>query len=340
MLFKLTFMLAVCLPLTDPVENPSADVPDTVQPDAKATDTSASIPQEGLWPSKKLMNLMLARWADQAGYRYELDDEQRSNVREAVAKRWGTFLDENRSTIQPLVNEFVEMRMELEPPGKEQVQEWAKRTMPVFEQVREQLNAGTAEFREILNPRQRAKFELDALRFGVGLQVAQRKLEQWQKGEFESVEFWEPTGPARRHRHMERRHRRAAEAAKVAKTAPEPEETDQIVLELTAWDKYVREFIRIFNLDEGQRTTVLSVLSELKGRAIAHRDRHRLDIAGLEQRIATFTGSDEETAELKKQLTALYGPIDEMFQELKRRIEQIPTVTQRAEAGKQMAKDE
>lgn len=281
------------------------------------------------------MNLMLTRWADEVSRQYELDDAQRTKVREAVVKRWSGFLNEHRSAIQPIVNEFVEMRMELEPPTKERVQAWAKRATPVFEQFREQLNQGTAEFREILTPLQRSKFELQALQFGVGVQVAEQKLKQWQNGEFEPSEFWEPTtDPERRERREERRRHRQEAAKKQAKAEPEPEETDQIALELKAWEDYVKAFVRIYSLDNGQRTTALSILSELKQRAIAHRDRHRDDIAKLEERIQSFTGTEEELADLKKQLTELYGPIDEMFNELKRRIEQIPTTEQLAAVAK------
>jgi hypothetical protein len=142
-------------------------------------------------------------------------------------------------------------------------------------------------------------------------------------------EVWQPTTSQRRARRAERQRGRGAQGAKTAQAAPEPQETDQIALELTAWEQYVEEFIRIYHLDEGQRTATLSVLAELKERAIAHRDLRRDDIARLEHRIATFTGSEEELGELKKQLTELYGPIDDMFAELKRRIEQIPTAQQR-----------
>jgi hypothetical protein len=217
--------------------------------------------------------------------------------------------------------------MGLEPPQKERVESWAKRAMPVFTQFREQFSKGTDEFREVLGPAQRAKFELQALQFDVGMQFAERKLEEWQRGEFEEHEFWEPVGD-HRSRHEERRRGRMREPEERAETRPE--ETDQIALELTAWEKYVEAFIRIYRLDHGQRTTVFSVLSELKQRALAHRDRYRDDIAGLERLIEGFSGSDQELADLKEQLTRFYGPIDDMFRELKRRIESVPTAEQRA----------
>lgn len=330
MLFKLALILVAFISPPGYGETPPPEVKDTPAPARWETQAQPPTLPEGLWPSKKLMNLMLTRWADQISRKYDLEENQRTKVRQAVVERWGTFLNENRSTIQPLANEFVEMRMDLEPPTKEQVQAWARRVMPAFEKFREQVNQGTSEFREILNPLQRAEFELEALQFGVGMQVAEQKLKQWQKGEFEKVEFWEPTGAERRQRRAERRRRRMEQARKIAESAPQSQETDQIALELKAWEKYVREFIRIYKLDEGQRTAVLSVLSELKERALAHRDRHRDDIVRLERRIGTFTGAEEDLADLKKQLTELYGPIDDMFKELRRRAEPIPTAEQRA----------
>jgi hypothetical protein len=286
---------------------------------------------EGLWPSERLTELAITRWADELSRTYELDDAQRAKVREAAVKRWSTFLRDNRAALQPILNEFIEMRMELEPPAKERVQAWAERASPVFEQVREELNKGTAEFREVLIPVQQAKFDLQALQFGVGMQLAEHKLKQWKQGQFDVNEFWEPTGDrSRRRREEHGGQRMPKQGEERGVTVPAPRETDQIALELDSWDEYVEVFVRLYKLDDGQRTAVLSVLSELKLRAIAHRDRHREEIAELERRIAGFSGADQELTDLKKKLMELYGPVDEMFKELKHRIEQVPTTEQRA----------
>jgi small-conductance mechanosensitive channel len=90
----------------------------------------------------------------------------------------------------------------------------------------------------------------------------------------------------------------------------------------------------MFNLDEGQRTAAVSCLSDLKQRAIAHRDRRREDIARLEYRIEHKTATDVPLDDLKKQLSELYGPIDDMFKELQTRLDQIPTVLQREAVAK------
>jgi hypothetical protein len=290
---------------------------------------SDAVPAEGLWPSPKLLNLMLQRWAEEACEEYDLDGEQRAKVREATVKRFESFLTENRSQIQPLANEFIEMRMTLEPPSKERVQAWADRALPVFEKSRDKIRESNDEFRKVLRPLQRAKFEIDALQMNAGMAIAEQKLKGWKEGEVDKDVFWEPLPAERRQRREERRKRRADGAQSVEAVSPKTP-ADQIVAELDRWEKYVADFVLMYNLDEGQRTTALSCLSELKERAITHRDRRREDIARLEYRIEHNAADDAPLDELKKQLSELYGPIDDMFKELQTRLEMLPTAKQRA----------
>ncbi len=303
-------------------------------------ETAANAPAEieqGLWPSPNLMRLMLTRWAEDAAYEYDLDDQQREKTRKAVVQRWTRFLDEHRKDIQPLANEFLEMWMGITPPQKEHVQDWAKRAKPFFDKAANNITEGTSEYREILRPDQRIKFEIDALQMKVGLGVAQQKFDQWEKGEFEPNDFWEPIGPDRDARRDERRKRRREREAQEAqreqkRKAADEQLVDPIDAEMDVWQQYVADFISSYGLDSGQRSTVLSCLTELRDRAIAHRNRHREEIIRLEERIASNTGTDSELAEIKDQLTRLYGPIDEMFKELQSRIEQVPTGDQRVSA--------
>ncbi len=308
---------------------------------AEPPSAKSAAPTEGLWPSTKLMTLLTARWADDMAAEFEFDEEQHERLRESATTRWPKFFNDNRSQIQPLINEFVEMRFEPTPPSNERVQTWSKNALPVFEKLQGQLQEGANDLRELLSPIQKAEFEFKMAQFGVGLKMAQTKLQSWADGDFSDSDeymFWEPTGKERRRRNEERRaareaRRRDAEGppadGALAEAAP-PQPVDQITEELHAWDKHVDRFVRLHELDEGQVGTARSVLKELKARATAHRDRNIRQIAKLEQRIASSDGSKEELADIKKQLLELYGPIDTMFQELQARLKQIPTAEQRA----------
>lgn len=318
--------LALIMIATVPV-SALADAPDPKPEKPLATEPAQ---MEGIWPSPKLMDLLLRRWAQEVSNRHDLDKARLAKVEQAVVKRWGTFFSENRSQIQPLINEFAELQMEMEPPSKERVQDWARRATPVFDQFRGQIKEGNTEVRELLGPLQAAKFDVEAMAFDAALAGVRGKLEKWENGDFAPREFWMPTPAERRKMHEAKRRERETRERQYAADKPEKAEQDQIALELESWDKYVEEFVRLYGFDESQRTTALSCLSELKQRAIDHRDTRRDDIAKLEERIENHTGSEQDLAEIKKQLSELYGPIDGMFKELKDRLAQIPTAEQRA----------
>ncbi len=122
---------------------------------------------EGFWPSGKMLELFVTRWCDDVASRYELDDGQRERYLAAETKRWSNFAAEYRTEIQPLINEYIELRMELTPPDKKRVQVWAERATAVYEKGRGAINQATDEFRTLLNPLQRAKFEQDVLSLGL-----------------------------------------------------------------------------------------------------------------------------------------------------------------------------
>ena len=198
--------LLVCAGLVaQPDQNPEP-------PPERASDASAATNEkenEGLWPSPKLLESLLSRWADEASNEYSLDDVQGKQVRKAVVGRWKGFLDEHRRELQPIANEFLEMRLGMEPPSKERVREWAERAFPTFDRVKQEFMASQDDFRQALHPTQRAKFELDMLKQSAGMQFAENKLRQWKTGDVDATEFWEPLPSARRrrgeekHRHIE-----------------------------------------------------------------------------------------------------------------------------------------
>ncbi len=289
-------------------------------------------PPEGLWPSRKLLRLILVRYVDDACDRYDLDEAQCHAVRETTADQWTDWLTQRRSELEPLVNEYLEMRLGLEPPSTEQVKAWSDRALPAFSAVREQIEKTWDGFRAVMSPAQRARFEIKALKARAALAMAAAKLQQWREGTFDTSEVWEPRVPdERRQARKERRARRAERRQRIAEET-EAAQPDQIALELDRWQQYVADFIERYQLDEGQRTTALSLLAEVTARATEHRDRHRSEIAALERRINNPTDDASERDSIKEELQRLYGPIDELFAELARRLEPIPTQVQRQSA--------
>jgi hypothetical protein len=131
------------------------------QPAAEAAEppSEAEAAPAGLWPTERIVELTVRRWAMQAAQEYELTDEQHRQVEARMLERWPKFLQENRRELQPLVNEFFEARLGLDPPSREQVQDWASRALPVLEKIQEQIEDGIEDIGPLLSAPQRAKFE-------------------------------------------------------------------------------------------------------------------------------------------------------------------------------------
>lgn len=327
--FKMIIQLATILCLLPALQQTNGQS----APSEQAGEAESSRALEGLWPSETLTKSLLIRWSDTVMGDYELSDDQREEIREAVSDRWSGFLQENRSRIQPILNEFLELRLAPEPPSAEQVQSWAERAGPVLDLAGEQMLASNEDFRRVLSPLQRAKFELDALQLNAGIQLAKQRLARWEQGDIDVGSVWQPTGRARDRRKKKQENTgEPAEEAGLNYSPADVRRADKILEELDIWEAYTERFITLFQLYEAQQATALSCLYELKARALTHRKLYRKQIAKLEYRIESGyepAKKDELIASLK----SLYGPIDQMFQELKDRLNGIPTTSQKNAAA-------
>ncbi len=284
---------------------------------ARAADDSAAV-LEGFWPTERMVELLVRRTTTEAADRYELTEDQRRRIEDRMVQRWREFLAANRQEMQPLVNEYIEARLALEPPTQEQVRGWAARARPVADQLRRHIETGNREIRELLTPLQKVKFDSESLEATAAIEALYGRLCRWERGELPSAELWPPP------RGLVLEPGSSDEASE----APGP---DQVELELDRWDRYVVDFIAGYGLDEGQQRTATSILREVKERARAHRDRCQPEIVALEQAIASATEEGGEKR-FRADLARLYGPIDALFAELRERLERVPTAEQRRTA--------
>ncbi len=130
----------------------------------------------GIWPTTKMINRVLARWADQTAGEYDLTAEQFEALNQQLNIRWSQFFEQQRSVLQPLLNEFIETRLALTPPDPEKVKNWSTRALPVFKKLQQQLLETHRELSGILSPSQQAKLAGDSLKTTAGLQAIHAKL--------------------------------------------------------------------------------------------------------------------------------------------------------------------
>ena len=287
-----------------------------------ARGTTESVALDGFWPTPKMMESLLLRWADEIATQYDLNDDQSKRIQEVILSRWPKFLNDRRSILQPLINEHFELRLALEPPDPSEVQDWAERALSLFDEVQAQFEETRLQLRDHLDPVQQARFDLDAMKMGVGLEVFKAKLKAWRRGEFKEHEWWDPTPRVRRSRGAGKE---KPSASKESETFAPTQAKMKIDEEFLRWNLYVAEFIEQFHLDDAQSEAARSILRECKQRALDHHDRYRARLEQLEKDLA---GDKQPTEQQQQEMLALYEPIDAIFTELKTRLEQIPTTTQ------------
>lgn len=94
---------------------------------------------------------------------------------------------------------------------------------------------------------------------------------------------------------------------------------------LDDWDKYVLTLAGKYSFDDAQMTNAQSILRDLKRRA----NQYRMSRSDAIAKAQLMTEAKAREAELK----VLNRPLDAMFEELKQRLESLPTADQRSKAG-------
>lgn len=90
---------------------------------------------------------------------------------------------------------------------------------------------------------------------------------------------------------------------------------------LGPWERYVRDFIVRYKLDASQQAVAQSVLRDLLAQRKFFEENHRTDIAIAQQ--------VEDPVIRRQRLESINAPVVRMFDELKSKLERIPTAAQR-----------
>jgi len=287
----------------EPMGAPDADEP---------SDTRAA---DALWPTPELIEFQLREAARMRAEQYALTEQQHARLESVLLERWPKFFRENEDDLRPLLTQLVEARTSPEPPDPERVARWADNALRMWGRIETEIAQSDEDISRLLNDQQRDQFRRDREEMRTRLHAVRQTLSNWKRGGFKPGDAWDrppqPTAKANKRGPADRR--------------PEPA-GDPVENEVEAWTRYVQDFCSNYQLDRMQREAAYSILREMQQRALAHRDRYRNEIADMENKIATDGDADRD--EIQARLARLYGPIDEMFQELDRRLAALPTSAQ------------
>jgi hypothetical protein len=317
-----------------------------VAQDREETDRSrhaADTPTEGIWPTNAMLERILDRIADNMAENYELNTAQLERTREVLKKHILPFLHAHRTQLKPLVNQFVEVMLNDAAPEPAEVAIWSQRLLPLLHQFGEVVAGIAEEERGLLNADQELVFDVEYAGFQTVVFLGRNQLGVWAAGGYDPQTEWiwgDPEGGRRLHEglnkwevSMDEAGRRvrddgvhpdaaAADAAGVSRDRP----TDE-------WTRYTRGFIRRYDLNAEQRQNAYTLLHQEQQR----RDNYLLSKSAEVERVAKLlqaTGPEEESENALDAYERLYAPVRQMFEQLKRRLNTLPTRAQRRAAAK------
>ena len=300
--------------------------------------------------------------------RYGLNDDQVKKLQQLAIRNAFAFFLKNAKDVIPIAQEAIDTRLANKPFTPEQMQRWSKVVRPIAEKWFDDAGREIHRFgRQSLTPEQYAKVKEDLVvidkRAKFATDFMKRKWEtgQW-KPEMLGLEK-DPVHVAMQARLAEGdRQGKLAGAEKAAAKTPEPppdrtqstpaarppgpmrlgeappsgrfqtrQETSRLPDE-TKWVAYVRQFCERYGLDKAQRAAADAILKDLQEQAQSFRSSRTERIKRLET-LARQADSREERNDARAELRDILQPIEDLFEELKGRLEGIPTAGQLRQVG-------
>lgn len=274
-------------------------------------------PRQGIFSGSPLFwrtDWVLEAYIKQITRHYNLNQEQEEYTRKLLNQKVKTFLQENERDVRALVAEYFEYQLSQELPDAQTAQEFARRASPLAQRIRREIFDGNMSWREILNDEQLAKHDQDLRQMTTFFDNLEMGLERWKEGRVQPSDLPGRVGP------------------RPTTLGQKPED---------AWEYWVRNYIRSYKLDEGQQQTARSILRELKDEAARYRESNKSRFVAVEnaqkaiRERAPKTDPEglaqyqRETAQITRQKAELERPITALFDQLRSRVEAIPTVDQR-----------
>lgn len=249
------------------------------------------------------------RMVEMVSDRYEFSDPARARFKGSIYREMLGGVWNHAGTLFDQTSEMVGMMVRGEPFTPELVAEWTRRSTPFMEEMHQRGDQIIEDFSGLIDERHRAQFQHDLESFHRRMAYMDRQREAWAQGKWKPEDWGLGNDPA--YRGWSDRRRERARVAKLRSLSGRAVAHDP-----NTWQWYVRGFIGTYRLDPGQTAAAESILTELVGRATDY-------IRPRAQQLA-------KVARLERATDEAYAPIRALFEELKTRLDRIPTVGQRA----------
>ena len=306
----------------------------------------------GLFFTPEIVDLAINRITDEMGRHYKFDEDQLWNARQVIKERFPRFLAENREHIITIVNQYAAALLGEDPPAPEDVADWADRTQPLLNDFLSLVEESGEQMRTFMTEDQQAMLTGEMAMLRVATNHVNSRMEIWRNGGYDWESEW-PRSEAFQKKQMAREDQLRTEQESArrealglppttsdasAATMPNGATTTRPVIAKPSgpkddWTEYVESFIKRYDLNSEQQDQARRILRSLQEQRDSYLRRRLPDIEALEKR-QKQAATDEERAKVAAETERINEPLERYFQQLKERLEPLPTRRQRAAAAK------
>jgi hypothetical protein len=243
------------------------------------------------------LNERFQTFCDLLANRYDLDASQRQELRAIVTRDVWTMFFKHSNMLLRVGKEVLEARVARKPFTGEQAARWSRDLQPLTGDLERTVAGWATELESRAAPGKRELIRQDLSAYRRRLSHSSEMMDKWARGQWRAAEWGLEKDPIQ------------MGLAAASTSQPATRDLEQAVKYRDVsdeWERYVRQFVARYQLDESQQVTARSILTELRSRA-AFKLARRQDDAG------------NRAAEA-------------LFAELKKRLDTIPTQAQRARA--------
>lgn len=280
---------------------------------------------EGIWPVDTILDTAVRNIAA----RYNLNDVQTEQTRTMMVTRVKSFLDQHQDDIWPLIRDLTFYQRKGEMPDAQAAAKLGPVAAKILQDAKDEILRSNKEWGEILSDEQRRVHEFDLREMDKTFKAMEQTFQNWQQGEIAQGAIFptpkkltnEPPRPARPDDGT-------LPAAGQPRKGDSANPDDGGTRLLSHFEAYVNKFVEDYELTPPQREAAYSILREVTERASAFQEAHRDELEEIKTRLAQAKSPDERRV-ITASRRRVTKPLDDLFSELKQRLDQIPEQAQR-----------
>ena len=286
---------------------------------------------------------------EMAGDRYLLDDDQAASLQGHIFRVNVDLFSKHADRIIEYATEAIQTRAAGEPFTPEQVARWVELAEPVMNDARHSIRETAKVFGEELDPEQRELMMRDLAAADGRMLDMDRMAQSWKRGEWQPRDWGleedpiqmqgapPPAGtPPKPPSGRDEQPAEEVEPAPGETSGSNPRRDERATtpsdpIPDDEWARYVRAFIRKYHLNNEQQQRAWLIYHDAKGRDDVFERRFQRQMDTLRTK-AGESKNERAQAALRERTERHQLERKRLFNQLKRRLERLPTRAQRKNA--------